>query len=534
MTGDHGQAHDPFGSAARLPCAPLASMRRVAHLLFALALLAGVPGPTKAAGANDQLTWGVHISLAPTWFDPAEMSGIITPYMVYYALHDALLKPMPGKPFAPSLAESWSLSDDGLTYEFVLRKGTKFHNGEAVTAEDVKYSYERYRGSSSKPLKDHVAAVETPDAEHVRFKLKEPWPDFLTFYASATGAAWVVPKRYVEEVGDEGFKKAPVGAGPYKFVAFTPGLELTLEAFDGYWRKKPSVRRLLFKVIPDESTRLAALKRGEIDIAYSIRGELAEELEHTKGLALKPTVIQAPFWLYFADQWDEKSPWHDARVRLAASLAIDRATINQALALGHSHITGSIIPDNFENYWRPPAPSYDPSKAKKLLADAGLAAGFDAGEYYCDVSYANVAEAVLNNLQVVGIHAKLRPLERVAFFKGYAEKSFKNIIQGASGAFGNTATRLQAFVVKGGTYVYGSYPDLDALFEQQAAELDANKRAALLDKLQQLLNERTVYAPIWQLAFLNGAGPRVGESGLGLIAGHAYSAPYEDVTLVGK
>ena len=129
---------------------------------------------------------------------------------------------------------------------------------------------------------------------------------------------------------------------------------------------------------------------------------------------------------------------------------------------------------------------------------------------------------------------RLSPLERAAFFKSYSEKSFKNIIQGASGAFGNTATRLQAFVVKGGTYVYGNYPDLDALFDQQAAELDLKKRAALLEKLQQMVHERTIYAHIWQLAFINAAGPRVGESGLGLIAGHAYSAPYEDVTLAGK
>jgi peptide/nickel transport system substrate-binding protein len=145
-----------------------------------------------------------------------------------------------------------------------------------------------------------------------------------------------------------------------------------------------------------------------------------------------------------------------------------------------------------------------------------------------------VAEAVLNNLQAVGIRARLRPLERAAFFTGYSEKSYKNIIQGASGAFGNAATRLQAFVVKGGTYVYGSYPDMDALFQQQAAELDLKKREAMLHKIQELLQQRSIYAPIWQLAFINGIGPRVGESGLGLITGHAYSAPYEDVTLAGS
>jgi peptide/nickel transport system substrate-binding protein len=502
--------------------------------VLALALVIAAPGVARSSSSEGQLTWGVHVSLAPTWFDPAEMPGIITPYMVYYALHDAMVKPMPGNPFAPSLAESWSISDDGLIYEFVLRKGIKFHNGEPITSQDVKFSFERYRGSSSKPLKDQVATVETPDPQHIRFKLKEPWHDFLTFYASATGASWVVPKKYVEQVGDDGFKKAPVGAGPYKFVSFTPGVELTLEAFDGYWRKTPNVKHLVFKSIPEETTRLAALKRGEVDIVYSIRGELAEELVHTNGLTLKPTIIQAPFWLYFADQWDPKSPWHDQRVRLAASLAIDYKTINQALTLGHSKITGSIVPDNFEYYWQPRALTYDPARAKRLLSEAGYPNGFDAGQYYCDASYANLAEAMINNLQQIGIRTKLLPLERAAFFKEYSEKKLKNLIQAGSGAFGNAATRLQAFVVKGGTYVYGSYPDIDALFEQQGAELDVKKREAMLHKIQQLVQERSVYAPIWQLAFINGSGPRVKESGLGLIPGHAYSAPYEDVTLAEK
>jgi peptide/nickel transport system substrate-binding protein len=123
-----------------------------------------------------------------------------------------LVKPMPGKLLAPSLAESWSASEDGLSYEFVLRKGATFHNGEPVTAEDVKFSFERYRGNSHDMLKSRTAAIETPDPEHVRFKLREPWADFLTFYGSATGAGWIVSKKYVEKVGEDGFKRAPVGA----------------------------------------------------------------------------------------------------------------------------------------------------------------------------------------------------------------------------------------------------------------------------------------------------------------------------------
>jgi peptide/nickel transport system substrate-binding protein len=487
-----------------------------------------------AGGPEGQLTWGVHISLAPTWFDPAETSGIITPFMVMYALHDAMVKPMPGQPLAASLAESWSASEDGLTYEFVLRKGVRFHNGDPVTADDVKYSFERYRGASHSVIKNRVAAVETPDPLHVRFKLKQPWPDFLTFYASATGAGWIVPKQYVEKVGEEGYKKAPIGAGPYRFVSFTPGVELILEAFDEYWRKTPSVKRLVYRTITDEATRLAALKRGEVDIVYSITGELAEELQRAPGLSLKPAVLQGTFWLYFPDQWDAKSPWHDQRVRQAVNLAIDRKSINQALALGHSLLTGSIIPDSFEYYWQPPTPVYDPAGAKKLLAEAGYANGFDAGDYYCDAVFATLGETVLNNLRAVGIRAKMRPLERAAFFAGYSQKQFKNIIQGASGAFGNTATRLEAFIVKGGAYTYGNYPDIDALFQQQAADLNQKRREATLQMIQRIVHERAIYAPIWQLGFLNGVGPRVGESGLGLIARYAYSAPYEDVTLKGK
>src|SRR5215470_16448233 len=489
----------------------------------AATVAAGMPRIGSAAPTG-QLTYGIHVSLAAPWLDPAETQGIITPFMVLYALHDAMVKPMPGKAEAPCLAESWKASPDGLTHDFVIRKEAKFHNGEPVTAEDVKFSYERYRGTNHELMKDNLASIETPDPQHVRFKLKKPWPDFLNFYSNASGAGWIVPKKYVEKVGDDGFKQAPIGAGPYKFVSFTPGVELVLEAFDGYWRKPPSVKRLVMKVIPDEATRLAALKRGEVDIAYSIRSELAEELQRTPGLALKAVVLQAPNWLYFPEQWDPKSPWHDLRVRQAANLAIDREGMSQALFLGHCKITNSIIPYTFDFYLQPPAAVYDPAKAKKLLAEAGYPNGFDAGLLYCDSSYSNMAEVSVDNLGQIGIRTKLEPIERAGFYAGYGNKKYpRGIIQGASGAFGNAATRLAAFVVKGGGYAYGSYPEIDELYPQQADELDQGKRGAILDKMQRLVYEKAIYAPIWQLGFLNGVGPRVGESSFGVIPGFAYT-----------
>ena len=463
--------------------------------------------------------------------DPAQTSGIITPYMLLYALHDAMAKDLPGLPQAPCLAESWSVAEDGLAYDFVLREGVPFHNGEPVTAEDVKFSFERYHGASHAAMKERIAAVEVADPLHITFRLKRPWPDFLTFYTGATGAGWIVPRKYVERVGDDGFRKAPVGAGPYRFVSFNPGVELVLEAFEQYWRRPPAVKRVVLKVVPDEATRLAALKAGELDIAYSIRGELAEQLQRMPGLTLKPVVLQGTQWLYFPEQWDPKSPWHDIRVRRAANLALDRRTINEALTLGHSRITGSLFPDIFEFYWAPPSPVHDPARARQLLSEAGYPSGFDAGSYSFDASYANLGAAALDNLAQIAIRAKLRPLERAAFLQGYAEKKYRNIIQGGSGAFGNVATRMEAFVVKGGAYVYGSYPDIDALYPPQAVEGDHAKRAAILARMQQMVRDKAIYAPIWQLGFLNGVGPRIAESGLGRIPGFAYTAPYEELAL---
>ena len=507
-------------------------MTRIPAVVLAGLIALGPWGAAASAAPEGQLTWAVHVSLAPTWFDPAETPGVLVPFMVLYALHDALVKPMPGQPMAPSLAESWTVSRDGLVYEFVLRKGVTFHNGEPVTAEDVKFSFERYRGSSAKQLHDRVARVEVVNPGRVRFVLKEHWPDFLTFYATpATGAAWIVPKKYIEKVGDDGFKKAPVGAGPYRFVSYQPGIELVLEANEKYWRKTPSVKRLVLRAVPDETTRLAMLKRGEADIVYSIRGPLAQEIARTPGLTLKPVPATFTEWLTFTEQWDPKSPWHDQRVRLAASLSINRKAINEAEYLGYGRLSASIIPRDFAFAWQAPSYPYDPDRARRLLAEAGYPKGFDAIEVAADNTYAPVAEAVVNDLQTVGIRARLRALERAAYLKTDAEKGFRHLVRVGSAAAGNAATRIEAFVITGGIRSYGGYPDIDGLYQEQAREMDPKKREAILYRIQQLVHEKVMFAPIVEPAFLDGYGARVAEPGLGLIVGHLYSAPYEDLRL---
>jgi peptide/nickel transport system substrate-binding protein len=505
-----------------LPCI----LRGSAGLLLAVTLA------TPALAAEGTMTWGVHVTLAARWLDPQEAEGIITPFMVLYALHDALVKPMPGSMNTPSLAESWSASKDALTYEFVLRKGVKFHNGDPVTAEDVKFSFERYKGSAAAVLKAKVREIQIVDPGRVRFHLKEPWPDFMTFYGtSASGAGWIVPKKYVEKVGDDGFKKAPIGAGPYRFVSFNPGVELVMEAFDGYWRKKPSVQRLVFRSITDEATRAAALKRGEVDIAYLFAGPIADEIQRTPGLRLVAPLLSGVFWLDFLDQWDPKSPWHDKRVRQAASLAIDRAAINQAELLGLGKIHGNWIPPQFEFALTLPPPAYDPTKAKALLAEAGYPHGFDAGDFHPWPPYNSMGEAVANYLQAVGIRTHIRTMERAAFLTAMREKTVKGVTINISGAAGNAATRLEAYVAKSGIYSRGVIPEIEDLLQRQAREPDRRVREALLHQAQKLVIDQALYAPIYQLAFIWGLGPRVEEPAADLIKMHAYSAPYEDVRL---
>jgi peptide/nickel transport system substrate-binding protein len=287
----------------------------------------------------------------------------------------------------------------------------------------------------------------------------------------------------------------------------------------------------VLKAVPDEATRLAMLKRGEADIVYLLQSELAEEARRTSGLTLRPTPIVSTHWLVFLDQWDPKSPWADRRVRLAANHAIDRQAMNDAITLGFSRISWSVIPQSFDYYWQPPPYPHDPARARQLLAEAGYPNGFDAGDLWCDAATAAMSEAVISDLRSAGIRVRLRPLERAAFFKGYQEKKLKNLLYSISGAFGNAAIRLETFVAAGGPYVYGSYPDIDGLFKEQAAERDRKRREAILHRIQQLVHDKAMYAPIWELGFIHAQGPRVAESGLGLITGWAFSAPYEDVRL---
>ena len=226
-----------------------------------------------------------------------------------------------------------------------------------------------------------------------------------------------------------------------------------------------------------------------------------------------------------------QSPWHDRRVRLAANLAIDKQAIIEVERLGLGRPTGSIIPRALE-FALPLEPlPYDPAQARRLLAEAGYSDGFEAGDLTPIPPFFTMGEAVGNYLGSVGIRTKMRTMERAAFLSAWREKKLKGLILTGSGAFGNAATRIEPYGVSTGVYAYGGYPDIDALFQQQAEERDRTKREALLQQMQRLMQERVMHAPIAEPAALHGVGPRVEEPGVGLIPLFAYFGPYEEMRL---
>ncbi len=500
-------------------------------LLLAAVLLLAASTPATAQTPAGELTVSFHVTLAPSWFDPSTAPPQITPFGVLYALHDALLRPLPGQKMAPSLAESWTESADGLVYEFKLRRGLKFHNGDPLTTDDVKWSFERYQGAGARELKARVRQVEVVDGHVIRFHLKEAWPDFITFYGTtATASGIVLPRKYFEQAGADGFRARPIGAGPYRFVSQRQGIDVTLEAFPGHWRKAPNIKKLTMKSVPDSTTRLAMVKSGETDYALFLDGPEAEAATKDARLQVVDTRHASIFWIEFADQWDPKSPWSDKRLRQAVNFALDRKATSEAACLGYCPPAGVIVPRVMDFALQVPPHPYDPQKAKQLLSEAGFPKGIDAGEFVAIPGFATVGEAALNHLNAVGIRMRMRPMERAAFYAAWQEKKLRGLFLTAVGNSGNAASRVEAFMYSKGASAYGGYPDIDELFLQQGRERDRAKREALLHRIQQLTIDRVMFAPLMDLRGLIAVGPRVADHTVNSIPMYPFPS-YEDVRL---
>jgi peptide/nickel transport system substrate-binding protein len=486
--------------------------------------------PAQGAPPAGVLKEAIHWGLSADWLDPATNPGLVPSQITLYLLHDALLKPMPDGTYSPCLAESWSISPDSKVYEFKLRKGVKFHNGDPLTAEDVIFSFQRYKASQAKIIQGKTEKVEAVNSHLVRFTFKEPFPDFLeSLLPGATAIGWVAPKKYVEKVGEAGYKKHPIGAGPYKFVEFVTGVRLVGEAFEEYWRKVPPIKRMEFYVITEPATRLAMARRGEVDIATLMQGVFYEDLKKDPNLRMLSPLSPTRWLLYLASQWDPKSPWADARVRKAASLAIDRKTLADVHMPGCGPI-GSITLEGDPMGLDFPADPYDPERAKKLVTEAGYAKGFHGGKFYpYQGGYWPYGEQIANYWKVIGINVDTILLDRPAWFANR---------QGGKMKGGIFIDNSQAATIGGrllylfGSTSYGNYPDVQGLWDQYQRELAPKGRKEMIERIQRLIYDKTMFIPLTSTNSPAALGPRVKGKPYRIQPLIWFTAPFEDMELV--
>jgi peptide/nickel transport system substrate-binding protein len=460
------------------------------------------------------LAW--HTNIAARWLDPQQHDGTATPDNFIMALHDAMIKNYKKQKFDHlALAQSYQFAEDAKSCTFTLRAGLKFHDGSSVTPQDAKWSYEHYRGAWAQVLHDQTDGIEITGGNTIRFHFKKPFLDFpiLLGTANICGAGWIVPAKYYEKVGQDGYMQKPIGAGPYKLVSQQPGIQLDFEAFDGY-HEPIHVKNFTMKSVPEAATRVAMLERGEADIMYFVPGELIDRVKQNPKLMLAP-VVSANWWLEFPGFQDPKSPFHDKRVREAISLAIDRDAMNQAECGGMGVVDGNWINDDVEYGMEWPKWPRDIAKAKRLMAEAGHPNGFHVDWVTAVPDYYSRGERIVSQLQAIGIRTKNQILERGVFLKrmqgGLKPWPGVQIILNAARIGGTWSNWYNAMFKCGGfqSRDFFCVKELDDKFATYLTSYDPKERQKLADGIQKEMLENYYVVPVFRHAFMNAIGPRI-------------------------
>jgi len=405
-------------------------------ILLSLLLFAGMASPALAQ-AKSELTVALSSFSAET-VDPALQGHNVKYYLSL--MFDYLVGTTPdGQPSqGGGLASKWENSADHKRWTFHLRRGVKFHDGTEMTSEDVKFSLQRAMGKRSTtgyagPLRALIADIETPAPDRVVIVTKEPTliiPTYLSRSLSTEGI--VLPKKYIDANGDDAFARKPIGTGPYKFVEQVVGSHIKMTAVDNHWRiGVPKYKNVTFKLVPEETTRIALLRRGEVDVA-DVSRERVKELEKD-GFPIhmrKEEALIHAWWILGPD--GRTPPTNDKRVREALNLAVDRNEVAQAIFGGYAE--PAAIPMGltwaFKDVGFKVTPdmmyAYDPARAKKLLADAGLAGGFSMDVYAFQLpglpEGKAFAEAIAGYWEKIGVKSKLIPVDYPAFRKMWVDR----------------------------------------------------------------------------------------------------------------
>jgi peptide/nickel transport system substrate-binding protein len=461
------------------------------HFFLAL-LLALVLVPGAAHAQKDTLVVAL-VSHAPT-LDPHmhfERVGIL----VNINMFDSLLHKTKRLEYEPSLATSWKALDD-TTWEFKLRKGVRFHNGEVMTAEDVKYSFDRVLDQKKKsPQYGNVRAIKEVrivDPETIRIVTDKPFPlllERMVFFP-------IVPKKHIEKVGDEAFGVSqPVGTGPWKFVEWRRDQHVKLEAFDQHWRGRPAFKHLIIRAIPEISTQVAELKTGGVDLIRNVSADLVPELKAHP----QTYVSSAPILRTHYVALDMRSPPFDKKlVRQAANYAIDKETIIQKLMAGLGRVVPTTVHPAAFGYDPSFTPyPYDPKRAKELLAQAGYPNGVDVTIHSAFVEFRPVFEALAQMLTEVGIRTTPRPWDPGPAWNKFLQGEGKatNGYYGSWGyysVFDADAILHPLYHTEPGGWIgkwYARVEGLDALIDEARSTVDQARRKRVYTQIQRILKE---------------------------------------------
>lgn len=487
---------------------------KIGALVIALACLLAAP----ALAAAPQGTFTLSISGDVGTLDPnAQGKGNMA--FVHYYVYQGLAFPS-GLNYKtmPLLAESWELVDP-VTYKFNLRRGVRFHGGEELTSQDVKYSLERqmglidptFRGSAAKELKEMIKAIETPDKYTVIVRLNGPDVTFLQNMRS--GTTYIVPMSYVQKIGDSEFNKHPNGTGPFKFKERKISEYLSFEAFPEYWNQNPApgthgpaqIAALMMRIIPNQQTAVAALQAGEVDGVTDVSPTQARELEKDQRLSVQYQVLNKPSFFFMNSvspkrfRSEEPNPYYNQKVRQAMNMALDLDTLMKSYGTGHEYRT-TLIGKGSVGY-NPDVPmyNYEPEKARALLKQAGYEKGF-ASQIYTLADKPEYLDACVQYWRRIGVDLKYKIMTAPMALRLMYRKAVDGVMPWGGGqGYDTTVALFKLYVHSNGSFsMHTENKKVDELIDAQFAEYDQAKREAMIHQIITTIWEEAWFIPLWE------------------------------------